>query len=113
VSASPLITSLPVRFFARDEVARLVAQIERLLPFEDVPEALARLRARYRIAVPSNGDPDMLERGSIDHFRATADACPQVYQRAGCLSLPVRRATRRPCLGSSPKPPRPTTSPSP
>jgi 2-haloacid dehalogenase len=44
-----------------DEVRWLVAQIERLRPFPDVPDALARLKTRYRIAVLSNGDPDMLE----------------------------------------------------
>jgi len=44
-----------------DEVSFLVAQIERLEPFPDVPEALARLKTRYKIAVLSNGDPDMLE----------------------------------------------------
>ena len=43
-----------------DEVRFLVAQIEKLKPFADVPEALARLKTRYRIAVLSNGDPDML-----------------------------------------------------
>lgn len=44
-----------------DEVRFLVAQIERLKPFPDVPAALARLKTRYTIAVLSNGDPDMLE----------------------------------------------------
>jgi len=44
-----------------DEVRALVAHIERLRPFPDVPAALARLRTRYRTAVLSNGDPDMLE----------------------------------------------------
>jgi 2-haloacid dehalogenase len=50
-----------------DEVRYLVAQIERLKPFPDVPEALARLRAKYRIAVLSNGDPDMLEAAKPHH----------------------------------------------
>lgn len=50
-----------------DEVRFLVAQIERLEPFPDVPEALARLKARYRIAVLSNGDPDMLENAKSFH----------------------------------------------
>lgn len=45
------------------DVTRLVLEIERLRPFADVPEALARLRRRYRLVVLSNGDPDMLERG--------------------------------------------------
>ena len=47
--------------YTMDEVRFLVAQIERLKPFPDVPAALARLNARYKIAVLSNGDPDMLE----------------------------------------------------
>lgn len=50
-----------------DEVRRLVAQLERLKPFPDVPEALARLKTRYRIAVLSNGDPDMLEAAKPFH----------------------------------------------
>jgi len=45
------------------EVTRLVSEIERLRPFADVPDALARLGGRYRLVVLSNGDPDMLERG--------------------------------------------------
>ena len=45
------------------DAAGLVAAIERLKPFPDVPAALDRLRGRYRLAVLSNGDPDMLERG--------------------------------------------------
>ncbi len=44
-----------------DEVRALVAAIERLRPFPEVPAALDRLRARYRLVVLSNGDPDMLE----------------------------------------------------
>jgi 2-haloacid dehalogenase len=43
------------------EVRALVAEIERLRPFDDVVPALARLRPRYRLAILSNGDPDMLE----------------------------------------------------
>lgn len=45
----------------REEVERLVAEIERLDPFPDVVGALARLKSRYRLAILSNGDPDMLE----------------------------------------------------
>jgi len=47
--------------YTMDEVRHLVAQIETLRPFPEVPQALARLRARFKIAVLSNGDPDMLE----------------------------------------------------
>jgi 2-haloacid dehalogenase len=46
------------------EVAALVGAIERLTPFPDVVEALDRLKARgYRLAILSNGDPEMLDRG--------------------------------------------------
>jgi 2-haloacid dehalogenase len=53
--------------YTMDEVRFLVAQIERLKPFPDVPEALAWLKTRYRIAVLSNGDPDMLEAAKPFH----------------------------------------------
>jgi 2-haloacid dehalogenase len=53
--------------YTMDEVRWLVAQIERLTPFPDVPEALARLQTRYKIVVLSNGDPDMLEAAKPFH----------------------------------------------
>ena len=49
------------------EVRHLVAQIETLRPFPEVPEALARLRARFKLGVLSNGDPDMLEAAKAHH----------------------------------------------
>jgi 2-haloacid dehalogenase len=53
--------------YTMGEVRHLVAQIEQLKPFPDVPEALARLKARYKIVVLSNGDPDMLEAAKAFH----------------------------------------------
>jgi 2-haloacid dehalogenase len=50
-----------------EEVRHLVAQIEKLRPFPEVPEALARLQTRYKLAVLSNGDPDMLEAAKQYH----------------------------------------------
>jgi 2-haloacid dehalogenase len=50
-----------------EEVRGLVAAIERLKPFPEVPAALDRLRTRFRLAVLSNGDPDMLEQGQRHH----------------------------------------------
>ena len=47
--------------FTKDEVRYLVGEIEKLVPFPEVPEALARLQTRYKLVVLSNGDPDMLE----------------------------------------------------
>jgi 2-haloacid dehalogenase len=56
-----------------DEVRRLVAEIERLRPFPEVPAALARLQTRFKIVVLSNGDPDMLE-AAKPHHRIPFDA---------------------------------------
>ena len=50
-----------------DEVRELVAAIERLKPFPEVPAALARLQTRYQLVVLSNGDPDMLETAKRHH----------------------------------------------
>src|SRR6202161_3792798 len=43
--------------FTMDEVRTLVGEIEKLKPFPEVPEALARLRTRYRLGGVSNGGP--------------------------------------------------------
>ena len=43
------------------EVRALVDEITRLKPFPDVVDALHRLKSRYRLAILSNGDPDMLQ----------------------------------------------------
>ncbi len=56
-----------------DEVRHLVAQIETLRPFPEVPDALARLQARFKLVVLSNGDPDMLE-AAKPHHRIPFDA---------------------------------------
>jgi 2-haloacid dehalogenase len=53
--------------YTADEVRELVAEIERLKPFPEVPAALARLKTRYQLVVLSNGDPDMLETAKSHH----------------------------------------------
>ncbi len=53
--------------YTMDEVRCLVAEIEKLKPFPEVPEALARLQSRYKLVVLSNGDPDMLEAAKAHH----------------------------------------------
>jgi len=53
--------------YTMDEVRNLVTEIEKLRPFPEVPEALARLRCHYRLVVLSNGDPDMLEAAKPHH----------------------------------------------
>jgi len=50
-----------------EEAHDLVAAIEQLKPFPEVPAALDRLRKRYKLVVLSNGDPDMLERARRYH----------------------------------------------
>jgi 2-haloacid dehalogenase len=50
-----------------EEVRWLVACIERLKCFPEVPEALARLQTKYKLVVLSNGDPDMLEEAKKHH----------------------------------------------
>jgi len=53
--------------YTMDEVRYLVGEIEKLQPFPEVPQALARLQSRYRLVVLSNGDPDMLEAAKAHH----------------------------------------------
>jgi 2-haloacid dehalogenase len=63
-----------------EEVSYLVAKIEKLRCFPDVPAAMARLHKRYKLAVLSNGDPDMLEAArpyhgiAFDHIISVAAA---------------------------------------
>ncbi|HYZ21867.1 MAG TPA: haloacid dehalogenase type II, partial [Rhodopila sp.] len=53
--------------YTMQEVQDLVAAIERLRCFPEVPGALARLQTRYPLVVLSNGDPDMLEAAKPYH----------------------------------------------
>ena len=53
--------------YTRDEVRYLVGEIEKLKPFPEVPEALAKIKTRYALVVLSNGDPDMLEAAKQHH----------------------------------------------
>jgi 2-haloacid dehalogenase len=53
--------------YTMDEVRDLVAAIERLRCFPEVPAALERLGKRYKLVVLSNGDPDMLETAKRYH----------------------------------------------
>ncbi|MGH1569490.1 haloacid dehalogenase type II [Methylobacterium sp. P31] len=53
--------------YTMDEVRDLVAEIEKLECFPEVPEALARLQTKYQLVVLSNGDPDMLETAKQYH----------------------------------------------
>ncbi len=71
------------------EVHALVAAIERLRAFPEVPDALDRLRSRYKLAVLSNGDPDMLE-AAKPHHGITFDAIISV---AAANAFKPHRAT--------------------
>ena len=63
-----------------EEVSYLVAQIEKLKCFPDVPAGMAVLHKHYKLAVLSNGDPDMLEAArpyhgiAFDHIISVATA---------------------------------------
>jgi 2-haloacid dehalogenase len=50
-----------------EDVRHLVAEIEKLKCFPEVPEALRRLQTRYKLIVLSNGDRDMLETAKKYH----------------------------------------------
>jgi 2-haloacid dehalogenase len=52
---------------SEDEAHALVAAVERLSCFLEVPAALAPLHKTYRLVVLSNGDPDMLETAKQYH----------------------------------------------
>ena len=53
--------------YTKQEVRYLVGEIEKLKPFPEVPSALDKLRAKYKLVVLSNGDPDMLETAKLYH----------------------------------------------
>jgi 2-haloacid dehalogenase len=53
--------------YTKDEVKYLVGEIEKLVPFPEVPEALKKLQTKYKLVVLSNGDPDMLESAKQYH----------------------------------------------
>jgi 2-haloacid dehalogenase len=53
--------------YTKEEVRYLVGEIEKLKPFPEVPAALAKLHAKYKLVVLSNGDPDMLEAAKRHH----------------------------------------------
>jgi 2-haloacid dehalogenase len=66
-----------------DEVHALVAAIERLKPFSEVPTALDRLRTRYKLAVLSNGDPRHAgDRAALSRHRLRPD---HLRRRRQCL----------------------------
>lgn len=75
--------------FSDEEARTLVAAIERLPPFPEVPAALARLATRYRLAIFSNGDRDMLD-AAKPYLGHRFDHTISV-QEAGCYK-PHRRS---------------------
>ena len=99
--------------YTMDEVRALVDHIVRLRPFPEVPAALDRLRARYRLVVLSNGDPDMLENAkdttashsngryrSLLRIRSSRMSRPILGRRryaacewTRCCSSPIMRST--------------------
>jgi 2-haloacid dehalogenase len=77
-----------------DEVVSLVAQIERLTPFEDVVGGLEALKQdALTLVVLSNGDPDMLERGVA--YSGTAHLFDRVISVAEAGSFKPHASTYR------------------
>lgn len=68
---------------SQEEVISLVAEIEHLQPFPDAVAALTRLKKKYRLAILSNGDPDMLE-ALKPHLGIAFDRIISVAE-AGCF----------------------------
>lgn len=64
---------------SQDDVERLVGEIERLRPFPEVVDALERLATRYRLAILSNGDRDMLA-NAMPHVGFEFDAVISVEE---------------------------------
>ncbi len=66
--------------YSADELRWLVDLIVELKPFPDALDAFRRLHARFRLAILSNGDPDMLEDAkphigvNFDHTNTVAEA---------------------------------------
>ena len=58
------------------EVEELVEAIVRLEPFPEVPDALHRLTQKYRLAIRSNGDRDMLQKAKPYIGFAFGDTIP-------------------------------------
>ena len=83
----------------QDEVHYPVSQIERLRPFDDVVEALRRLKMRYALVMLSNGDPDMLENAKppIDRIMHVANHAFDCIgaQAAGMKAAFINRRDRR------------------
>ena len=69
--------------YTHEEVRWLAALIERLKPFPDVLDALEDLHRSHRLAILSNGDPDMLE-AAKPHIGFEFDARISV-EEAGCF----------------------------
>ena len=85
--------------YTQDEVRALVAAIERLKPFDDVLDALDRLRrAGLRLAILSNGDRDMLE-AAKPHIGFDFDAVISVQQAGYFKPHWKTYATAAECLG--------------
>ena len=90
--------------YSQEEVRWLVAEIEKLKPFPDVIAALEKLRrADYKLAILSNGDPDMLQAAGphigfpFDHYYRLRSAT-LILKRNDDLRL-FRLKRRRPRNG--------------
>ena len=70
--------------FTDDEIVEVLQLWWELTPFDDSVEALGRLGERYRLAILSNGDVDLLAHLVSERIRVKFDAVVSV-QKAGAL----------------------------
>ena len=82
--------------FTMDEVRYLVGEIEKLKAFPEVPEALARLRTKYKLVVLSNGDPDMLSAAYTSTPGNGASAARASAMRLTLNVIPARQKPSAP-----------------
>jgi hypothetical protein len=79
--------------YTQDEVRWLVGEIEKLEPFPDVIAALEKLRrAGYKLAILSNGDPDMLQAAGPQRMGAVMSVVGMRISH----TLPSSRVTKLP-----------------
>ena len=88
--------------FTDDEVAEVLKLWWELSPFEDSVAALGRLGERYRLAILSNGDVDLLAHLVSERIRVKFDAVVSVQQAGAFKPHPAVYRTAARILDSEP-----------
>ena len=88
--------------FTDDEISKVLELWWDLSPFEDSVEALGRLGERYRLAILSNGDVDLLSHLVSERIRVNFDAVVSVQQAGAFKPHPAVYRTAARVLDSEP-----------